>query len=341
MGNPANKEYNNDDEVVPIYKVYASSNYTKVVDETEQNFKAENVLIDNNFWCSSGEHSLTQPITFEIEFSRSFRINAMWIHWAFAPGKYQINYSNDDNPISSEKQWTVLLPLSYSYPNGDINWWKSVIANPKNRWKYKSFDARVDFDEPVWAKYIQLILTIPVNQYYGIYKLEFYTKTKSIVMIRSRKPGEDLCLASVNGMVADNSPLIAIDCLQAIGYGDNRDLLVINSNGYITSFKGNKCVESPRLSTVDFVECGAAANYKDDREKWILDYDGKIRSLKEPYTCLALTDESFGDSVPNEFVIVKASSQLNDSIHDPSKVLDYDNQSYWSSALSKADVKIA
>ena len=50
-------------------------------------------------------------------------------------------------------------------------------------------------------------------------------------------------------------------------------------------------------------------------------------------------DESFEDYVPNEFIRVKASSQLNDNIHEPIKVLDYDNKSYWSSSLTNTVVK--
>ena len=339
LGNPINKEYNSEDEVVPIYKVFANSIYKKInADQVEESFDAQNILTDENFWCSAGLHGLKEEVIFNIEFNRSYRINAMWIQWAFGPGKFQINYSNDDT-FGDNKKWIKLREMTDSFPERDIVWWKSILSNPKNRWKYRSFDNRVDFQEPVWAKYIQIIMTIPVNQYYGIYKVEVYTKTKSIVMIRSKTPGENLCLSTINGQMTDYSPVIAIDCLQAIGYGDNRDLLIINSNGYITTLKGNKCVESPNTNSVNIIECGTAATFKDEREKWILDYDGKIRSSKEPYSCLTIEDESFEDYVPNEFIRVKASSQLNDNIHEPIKVLDYDNKSYWSSSLTNTVVK--
>lgn len=97
-------------------------------------------------------------------------------------------------------------------------------------------------------------------------------------------------------------------------------------------------MESPTTQTIDIIDCGLSADYKDDREKWILDFDGKIRSSKEQFTCLSLTDESNGDLVPQEDITPNASSIQSDKLHDPLKALDSDVNSYWASDLSKNSV---
>ena len=63
-----------------------------------------------------------------------------------------------------------------------MNWWKSVLSDPKKRWEYRSFDERINFDEPFFAKYIEITMRIPVNQFFGLYQIEFYTRSKSIVI---------------------------------------------------------------------------------------------------------------------------------------------------------------
>ena len=93
----------------------------------------------------------------------------MWVHWAFAPGEFKIMYSND------KKQWYDLLGgYRLSIKNGDVNWWRNILLNPKTRWKYKSFDERINFDQPFFARYVELTMRIPVNLYFGIFNLEFY-----------------------------------------------------------------------------------------------------------------------------------------------------------------------
>ena len=113
---------------------------------------------------------------------------------------------------------------------------------------------------------------------------------------------------------------------------------VLNSNGYITTYRDSKCLESPSSHTIDIVDCGLSADYKDDREKWILDYDGKIRSSKEQFTCISLVDDSVKDLVPREDMKATASSTQSDNLHEPHRVFDNDVNTYWASDLSKNEV---
>jgi hypothetical protein len=81
-----------------------------------------------------------------------------------------------------------------------------------------------------------------------------------------------------------------------------------------------------------------AADYKDDREKWIIDYDGKIRSSMQQYTCLSLVDDSVGDLIPADNMKGSASSTQNDNLHNADRALDSDINSFWASNPSKNEV---
>jgi len=338
-GEPISKEYHNDEEVVKMTKVEATSIYKDIKNGRQEYYFPERILTDDDkFWCSEGGHDFYQEVNFYVTFPRAYRINALWIHWAFAPAEYKISYSNDESRTDSTVFDLVSNGYQRTIKTGDLNWWKSVLSNSKTRWKYKSFDQRIDFDETVWARIIQISMRIPVNQYYGIFNLEFYTKSKEVVMIKSKKLGEELCLTVVNGQLSNNSPVVALDCLQAISYGDNRDLFVLNSNGFITTFRDGKCLESPAPNRVDILDCGISSQYKDEREKWIMESDGKIRSTKEEFTCLSVSDMSVGDEIPAEDIKVSASSNQADGLHDASRAVSYEVTKYWASAPSIGDV---
>lgn len=341
IGTASNKETLSDEEAIPMYYVSASSTYTNLDDEqNSQFFNAKNIMKDDKFWCSAGGHGIEEVVKFTIEFPRSYRLSSLWIHWAFAPGKFMIQTSNKmvGNDIIIDDSVAPLIPWRFSVKNKDINFWKSVISNPSTRWNHKSFDERIVLNEKIWAKYIVISMSIPVNQYFGIYKMEFYTKSKSVVQLRSKLYGEDLCLTAVNGSLGDETPVVAMNCVQSISYGDNRDLFVLNTNGYITTFKNNKCLESANPNQINILDCGKSSDFKDNREKWILDYDGKIRSQKEEYTCLSVTDQSVKDYVDKDNVKVSASSTYEDGIHDAKNVFDYFDGTFWISGLGKIPV---
>jgi len=316
-----------------IKSVSADSVYVHEENGKIERFGPENVLNKVNFWCSSGDHSLDDEVHFNLEFETSYRVYGMWIHWAFAPGVFKIRFSNDK--INWDDHFGG---FRYSLKGGNVLWWKSILSNPATRWRYKSFDERITFTEAKWIRYIEITMKIPVNQYFGIYKVEFYSKTQAIVMIKSMKPRESLCLTVNNGILINYSPVFAVDCLQGISYGDNRDIWVLNSNGYITTYRDNKCLESPDSSTLNIIDCGIAADYKDDREKWILDYDGKIRSFKEQSTCLTIVDNIAGDMVPYEDLKASASSTQSDNLHAPENAIDLSVSNYWASNPSTNEV---
>lgn len=331
ISNPSVKEYKSNEEIVPMINLSADSYYVKTTGDQRTVLTADSILSDDDsFWCSYGSHALDSEIHFYLEFGKPFRINAFWIQWAMAPAQFRVRISN--NKDLDKDQWVMLTEgFINTLKDGDINRWKSIISNPKTRWQYKSFDQRIDLDEPVFATYVEITMRIPVNQYFGISKIEFYTKTEALVMIKSKKPNENTCLSVANGQLDDNSPVIAVDCLQALSYGDNRDIFVLHSNGFITTFNKNKCLQSPSFDRVNIVDCAISSDFKDDREKWLLDADGKIRSLKEEFTCLSIADMSYSDEVLFQDRLVSASSTKEDGMHDPVKAIEDNFSTYWAS----------
>ncbi|MFM7858809.1 MAG: hypothetical protein ACKO96_44520, partial [Flammeovirgaceae bacterium] len=126
-GSPSQREYHSDEELVPIVKLSADSIYIKYKgDEIIEKFDPKNVLSSENFWCSAGNHGLKDEIKFNVEFERSYRMNAMWIHWAFAPGEFKIRFSNDNQNF-----YDLFNGFRYSIKEGNANWWKSILSNSK------------------------------------------------------------------------------------------------------------------------------------------------------------------------------------------------------------------
>ena len=204
IGEPEKKEYHSNEVQAKAIKLSASSIYTHYKNgKLHESFDPWNVVKPGFFWCSAGNHNIHEEVNYQVEFEKHYRLNAMWIQWAFAPGEFRIKFSND------KITWFDLFNgYRYSIKNGDLDWWKSILSNPKTRWNYMSFDERINFDSPVWAKYVEISMKIPVNQYFGIYNFEFYTKNKSIVMLKSKSPKDNLCLTVVNGVNVNKSPVL-------------------------------------------------------------------------------------------------------------------------------------
>ena len=182
----------------------SDSYYTKYRGiEVIDKYDAKNILNGDGYWCSTGNHGVKDEIEFNIALEASERLSAMWIHWAFAPGEFKIEFSNDN------KTWVDLFKgYRKSVKNGDVNWWKSILSDKNLRWSYKTFAERINFDEAIWGKWIRLTMRFPVNQYFGIYRVEFYKKSKSIVMIESLNTSKRMCLSVVNGDYVDESPIM-------------------------------------------------------------------------------------------------------------------------------------
>ena len=124
-----------DEEVVKIIKAESTSIYKDYKRKGVEYYFPDRILSGGDkFWCSEGGHEFFEDIKFYITFDKSFRLNAIWIHWAFAPGEYKISYSNDETKTDTTVFDLITNGNQQSVKNADLNWWKSVLSNSKTRW---------------------------------------------------------------------------------------------------------------------------------------------------------------------------------------------------------------
>jgi len=332
MTPPLKKITNQNEEIIPVQEIKSDSIYVSYKNGNIFNrLDAKNLMNNEDIWCSSGNHGVKDEIKIKFIFDGSYRMHSLWFYWAFAPGEFRIQYSNDDNiyfDIFANK-------FRLSEQNSSILWWKKIISNPITRWQHRSFDERIDLENPVFAKFIEISMRIPVNKYFGLYKIEFYKNLKTIAIIKSKAVGKNNCLSVINGDNSSGSPLISNSCIDTIGFGDNRDLFVLNSNNLITTLNSGLCINSPTDDIVEVVDCSEAEEYKDDRNKWIIEYNGLIRSKKNPGTCLSVVDDSYRYYIESNSLRAEASSTVNDNLHPAKLVIDYsDLENYWASPPS-------
>ncbi len=338
MSEPLKKVILENEEIVPVQEIKSDSSFIGYKrNNLYTRLDANNLINNEDIWCSSGNHGINDEIKIIFSFDNNYRIHALWIYWAFAPGEFRIQYSNDD-----VNYYDIFInKFRLTEQNSSISWWKKIISNPITRWQHRSFDERIEFENPIFAKFIIITMRIPVNKYFGIYKIEFYQKQKIFAMLKSKAAGKYSCLSIINGENHSLSyqPIIAQACLDILSYGDNRDLFILNSNNMITTFNGGLCLSSSTSDIVEISNCTEAEEYKDDRNKWIIEFNGLIRSMKNPETCLSLVDSSYKDYIPSDALKVQASSSLADDNHLAQVAIEYfDLNNYWASAPSLNNV---
>lgn len=99
--------------------------------------------------------------------------------WAYAPGKFNIEYSPDGTNFKPIVNWRNTVS------GGNRKWWELLI--PALRQSYKSFPDRITFDVPVFATKIRINMKRPTNFYFGLYKVEFFVRDW-VVIIKSLIP---------------------------------------------------------------------------------------------------------------------------------------------------------
>lgn len=334
---------NTNEELIPIQQIESDSNYKEIKNGIINTFTGDNILHNNNsnnnnngkFWCSSGNHNFNTTINILITLSKPFRISSLSINWAFAPGQYQILTSN-----TSLSSLTVLSPWENTIANGTFSFWQSALSSQSTRWKYKSFITTKSFHPNIFAKYIQINMRYPFNNYYGIYSLHIYTPIISHIMLKSKLLNHNnLCVSSLNTKVTDSSPLIAMNCLQAISYSDNRSIFKLHSKGMITTVNGDKCIQSLHLSdNIELTDCAKANVFGDDREKWTVDYEGKIVSIKHDNVCIGIDLNDNNDILPLHTLDIKVNSEQNDNKHKAIHAFTLGDNEYWASDVSDSEV---
>ena len=336
---PDNKIINPKEETISAISIIADSTYTEKDADGNILLKlnAKNLLFEG-IWCSAGNHGIKDEIKLLIEFEKTRLLNSLWIHWAYAPGEFRIRYSH--NKII----WKDIFSNKFRIldKNTDARNFQKLIKDRSYLAKLKSFDEKIYLDEVDFARYIEIIMRIPINKYFGIQKLEFYQLNQIIVMLKSEIYGEELCMSVSDFKFKPYSNLIAQNCINAISYDDNREIFIINSNGYVTPYsQPNMCVQS-NSNHITLIECSVAEEFRDERQSWILEPDGFIRSKKDSYKCLDIEQgiDNYGSRLSNEHMSVHASSSQADNRFGADNAIDYNSSgSYWASEPSANEVE--
>jgi hypothetical protein len=149
----------------------------------------------------------------------------------------------------------------------------------------------------------------------------------------------NLCVSSLNTKITNSSPLIAMNCLQAISYSDNRSIFKLHSKGMITTVNGDKCIQSLHLSdNIELTDCVKANVFGDDREKWTVDYEGKIVSIKHDNVCIGIDLNDNNDVLPLHTLDIKVNSEQNDNKHKAINAFTLGDNEYWTSDVSDSEV---
>jgi hypothetical protein len=327
ISNPIYKHIRSNEEVIPILSLKADSTYTSdLIKSDESKFSINNIITNESFWSSSGNHNPNEIITVLLSFEKTYRITGIWIHWALAPGEFNILISNDNI------NYTNLFKEGFrsSKKDCDIDCWKNLLQKD-NINILRSFDERIDIDVPIFVQYIQIKLRIPIFSYFGIYKIEAYYLSKSVAMLKNNN---NLCLTVLNANPQIGSLLVAIPCTDTVAYSDNRDLFIISSNGFITAFTSNLCIEI-NDSIINLEDCSISQEYMDNRNQWQFDHLGYIRPLKALDKCFSNTGSAYLD-ISKHANIVSSSTQ---NIAKVENILDYSStNTYWASEATIEDV---
>jgi hypothetical protein len=137
---------------------------------------------------------------FEVTFHKMERVHGINLIFAYAPGKYMVDYSID------EKNYTTIINWHNTIEGVNRKWWERLI--PALRQSFKSFPDRITFDHPVFAKKMRIKMKEPVNFYYGLYKVEFFSK-EWVIMVKSAQnkncsPEQCWSVHEVNPTPGDN-----------------------------------------------------------------------------------------------------------------------------------------
>jgi len=312
-------------EIAQFTEAWASSVYTYKDFSQEHSYPAINAVLGFSYWCSTGFHLKNQIITWEGVFEYTRRLSHLWIRWAYAPGSYRILTTNDGSNWEESIPWqTGFKGVLWQWLAKIFWWW---------RWFYKSYAEYIPFGSPVWAKRIRIQMRESVFNYFGIYRVEAWMKSWTVMLKTAAQGDNDGCLISADGSGKDGREIQLMDCTEAIAAGDGRELWTIQNNFEITSYVGEKCIEAAEGDTSDGAriqinDCWVSKSAGDGREKWVMDHNGLTRLYKDQSKCLTvLTNSQLENLCLNSKSF--ASSTLNDGQHEANMAVDGYQENYW------------
>ena len=90
------------------------------------------------YWCSAGNHGKDDVVTWQGDMYEILRIHHVWIFWAYAPGKYKMQTTDDSKKWTDKVDWQCNKVFNSFFSFFRFRW----------RWWYSSYAENVHFEEP-------------------------------------------------------------------------------------------------------------------------------------------------------------------------------------------------
>lgn len=198
-----------------------------------------------NYWESKHQR---QEDWWQADFSSVTKFDSMEIQWRAAPTEFRVEFSVQDNGnlIALTENHKKFIPI--------------VDGKTMSKSNVSLTDAII-FQKPVFAKNIRITMKNPLNNsYFSIKKVRFFNK-RSIVMIYNQtySPCNNYCLYVNTDKPRVNSDIVAMDCLDGMATGDNRELFTFYNDKSLRLYNAQHlCVGKNSQKEIVLMECDDA-----------------------------------------------------------------------------------
>ena len=353
-------EIDNNENIISIEKISPNSVYTVYNKEglVDEKYDGNNILLKDEFWCSTGNHGIDEEVNLDITLDKERILNSLWIYWAFAPGEFRLRYSYDNKEYYDYSNTTkYIFALNRNALDLEDNEsltstvaLNAYLKNPLLIRKYHSFAAKYYLDQSpqrIKAKYLKISFRIPINKYYAIYDMKLFERSFTIGMIRTQQNKSNFCLSLPNHRYNSYSPLLVLNCENSIAKGDNRDLFIVRSNGYIVPYEqSSKCLMHQggnNNNQIILEDCHKGEEYNDERNKIFDNIKKELQFFNAQCLSIMINDNTNKRDISHLnkelFTFIYASSTIKDTNHFVTNIVDYDSSStFWISDLSSRDI---
>lgn len=301
---------------------FASSTY--ISEESGSSaYDAKRAIQNNpNYWCSSGNHSNDDEITWTGYLNTKGFIKGVKVSWAYSPEFVKISVSSDG------EKYRTIIP------------YKKISSNEA------SFDEIYFFKRLEEAMSIKIGLKNARHKYFGIREVKLIGGGNPYFLLLSGiSSEEEMCLQVEEGLINnDNTSIILDSCTNALASGDGRELWKTNSNNQVISAFSDppKCLSVVNLDDLEnnkivLYDCLRALEDGDGKSNWIFESNSQIR-LQKSGDAFCISQKNIYGNIPgihdillNLDVSIYSNSTLDDD-HNPDNTIDGNLNSYWASA---------
>ncbi|SBT43802.1 LCCL domain-containing protein [Plasmodium ovale wallikeri] len=301
---------------------FASSTY--ISEESGSSLYDAKRAIQNNpsYWCSSGNHSKDEEVTWTGYLNTKGFIKGVKISWEYSPELVNISVSADGEN------------------------YKNVIPYKKISGNESSFDEIYFFKKLEEVISIRIGLKNAIHKYFGIREVKIIGGGNPYFLLLSGITSEhEMCLQVEEGLINnDNTSVILDSCINALASGDGRELWKTNSNNQIISAFSDppKCLAVINLDNLEnnkvvLYDCLRALEDGDGKSNWVFESNSQIR-LQRNGEPLCISQKNMYGNTPgihdillNMDVSVDSSSTLDDD-HNADNTIDGNLNSFWASA---------